>query len=71
MIILRNEDNEIVNLFDTAKEFKEYLDNFILEVEKEDKTTKDAFLKKSIKEETFANKLNMYLELSQNTVEIK
>lgn len=45
MIIIRDEENiNVVELFDTVKEFKQYIDNYLTEMEKgmnEDKLLED------------------------------
>lgn len=72
MIILKNEKNEIVNLFDTAKEFKVYIEQTLKFMEK------DMFadglgtiFDTNIEQQSFYNQLNMYCELRCETVEIK
>lgn len=72
MIILRNKGNEIVNLFDTAEEFKDYIEQTLNEME--EGLLADGMgtiFNTDIEEQGFHNQLAAYLELTVETVEIK
>jgi len=72
MIILKNEKIEIVNLFDTAKEFKEYIEQTLNEMEEDLLADgKDTIFNTDIEEQSFHNQLNMYCQMTCETVEIK
>jgi N-acetylglutamate synthase/N-acetylornithine aminotransferase len=72
MIILKDEENAIVNLFDTAKEFKEYILEVLNEMEKGMIADGEGTIfNTDIEEQGFHNQLAMYLDLTDETVEIK
>lgn len=72
MIILRNEENEIVNLFDTAEEFKDYIEQALNEME--EGLLADGMgtiFDTDIEEQSFYNQLKQYCEITCERVEIK
>ena len=72
MIILKDEDNDIVNLFDTVAEFKAYIEQTLNEMEKD--MLADGLgqiFNTDIEEQSFYSQLNMYCEMTCETVEIK
>lgn len=74
MIILRNEMNEIVEMFDTVAEFKHYLDCFLRESEKSMLANginlKNGYLLTvRIDEASFKDKLDCYLDMTCETIE--
>lgn len=72
MIILKNEENAIVNLFDTAAEFKAYIEQTLNEME--EGMLADGLgqiFNTDIEEQSFYSQLAMYLEMTCETVEIK
>lgn len=72
MIILKDEENAIVNLFDTAKEFKEYIEMTLNEMEEGMIANGEGTIfNTDIEEQSFYSQLAMYLEMTGETVEIK
>lgn len=72
MIILRNEEKEIVNLFDTAEEFKNYIAIALNKME--EGMLADgigAIFETEIEKQSFYNQLKMYCSLTCEEVEIK
>ena len=76
MIVIRNEEKEVVEVFDTAKEFKEYFMSYLIETEngmKQDKIIKDNefILGCDIRNASFNIQLNHYLDLTEDEIEFK
>ena len=72
MIILKDEDNEIVNLFDTAAEFKAYIEQSLNEMEKGMLADGEGqIFNTDIEKQSFHRQLAMYLDMTCETVEIK
>lgn len=72
MIILKDEENEIVDLFDTAAEFKAYIEQTLNEMEKGMFADgAGQIFNTDIEEQSFYNQLEMYLEMTCERVEIK
>lgn len=72
MIILKDEDNEIINLFDTAAEFKAYIEQTLNEIEEGMLADGEGTIfNTDIEEQSFYSQLNMYCEMTCETVEIK
>lgn len=74
MLIIRNENNSIVEMFDTVKEFKAYIDETLLFLEKEINQEDDYFgfkylFDKPLEEVCFEDKFKMYRETTNNEVE--
>ena len=76
MIVLYDEQ-EIIDMFDTAKEFKEYIQKSLIEIEKELKEDGEGlendllFKDKMIQEVSFQEQLNLYLDMTQEIIRIK
>ena len=72
MIILKDEENEIVNLFDTAKEFKAYIEQTLKSMENDMIADGEGTIfNTDIEEQSFCNQLRQYLDMTCETVEIK
>jgi hypothetical protein len=72
MIILKDEENKIVNLFDTAKDFKEYIEQTLNEMEEDLLANgKGTIFNTDIEEQSFCKQLRQYLDMTCETVEIK
>lgn len=76
MLIIRREDNSIVEMFDTVKEFKAYMDETLLFLEKEINEEDDDFrfkflFDKPLEDVCFENKLKMYGETTNNSLEVR
>ena len=72
MIILKDEDNEIVNLFDTAAEFKAYIEQTLNEMEEGMLADGEGkIFNTDIEEQSFYSQLKMYCDMTCETVEIK
>lgn len=77
MIVLYDEADELANMFDTAKEFKEYIQKSLIEMEKElnadDVGLENGLLfkNKMIQEVSFQEQLNQYLDMTQETIRFK
>ena len=77
MIILRNDSGKIVELFDTVKEFKNYLDIELMKMEEgmaEDgllEDSNDMLFGADLDEVCFEAKLEEYLTVNTETIEIK
>lgn len=76
MLIIRNEDYKIVEMFDTVKEFKEYIDETLLFLEKETNEENDDFgfkflFDKPLEDVCFENKFKKYKEITKNEVEVR
>lgn len=72
MIILKDEDNEIINLFDTAAEFKAYIEQTLNEMEEDLLADGEGTIfNTDIEEQSFHRQLKMYCDMTCETVEIK
>lgn len=76
MLIIRNEDYKIVEMFDTVKEFKAYIDETLLFLEKEINEEYDGFgfkflFDKPLEDVCFEDKFKMYRETINNEVEVR
>ena len=72
MIILKDDENAIVNLFDTATEFKAYIEQSLNEMEEGMLADGEGTIfNTDIEEQSFYRQLAMYLEMTCETVEIK
>lgn len=72
MIILKDEENEIVNLFDTAAEFKAYIEKSLNEMEKDMLADGEGkIFNTDIERQSFYRQLKMYCDMTCETVEIK
>ena len=72
MIILKDEENAIVNLFDTAAEFKAYIFEALKTMEKGMIADGEGTIfNTDIETQSFYSQLNMYCEMTCETVEIK
>ena len=76
MIIIRDEDNAvIIEMFDTVKEFKQYIDNYLTEMEKgmnEDGLLRDKggrLLEVPINVAGFSYKLSSYKEITGDQIQ--
>lgn len=72
MIIIRNEENEIVDLFDTVNEFKVYIEQTLNEME--EGLLADGLgtiFNTNIEKQNFYNQLKMYQEMTENKIEVK
>ena len=73
MIIIRDDNNEIVEMFDTAKEFKQYIDYQLAEIEikenvllfSQDKPYRDVY-----RDVDFGDKIRAYLEYHTVGIEV-
>lgn len=77
MIILRNKKNEIVDMFDTATEFKKYILDWLYHTESQmenDGLLEEyglLFIDKGVSQVSFNEQLNMYLNMTNDEIEIK
>ena len=75
MIIIKSEEGHIVEVFDTAKEFKYYIDEYLQKMEKgmnEDKLLEERnrmLLEIPLDKAGFTYKLNSYLDITNDKVE--
>ena len=72
MIIVRNEINEIVEMFDTVYEFKDFLYEELFEMDKGlKKDTGAGIFNVPVCDVSFNFRLKTYLEMTENRIEVR
>lgn len=74
MLIIRSEDNSIIEMFDTVKEFKIYIEEILERFEEILNEREDYFfylLDEPLEDACFENKFKKYKEITKNDVEVR